>query len=72
MTKKHLPEWETLLRNFGDQLSEDDLVLLRLLSTGNSTPKIAAMLSVNRSRIWRRAQRLKADLVARAPQFQGK
>lgn len=61
MNRKHT-NWAALLELSRHQGDADDVNILQLLASGNSTPKIARIMGVSRSKIWRTSQRLKTQL----------
>jgi DNA-binding CsgD family transcriptional regulator len=64
MKKKHT-NWAALLDLARTELAEDEVVILRLLADGKSTPEIARITGVSRSMIWRKSQRLRTQLEAK-------
>lgn len=56
--------WRDAVTKLEGTVSADDARIIALLAEGRSTPQIAKTLGTNRSAIWRRIQRLKAQLVA--------
>jgi hypothetical protein len=56
--------WQDAVTKLEGAVSADDARIIALLAEGRSTPEIAKTLGTNRSAIWRRIQRLKAQLVA--------
>jgi DNA-binding CsgD family transcriptional regulator len=63
-------DWTSIRSSLQGALSDDDARLLDLLVAGKSTPQIAVILGVHRSRIWRRSQVLKQRLSATESQVQ--
>lgn len=57
-------DWRSVRLSLGDKITPEDQRLIDLLTAGKSTPQIARELQTNRSRIWRRIQKIKAQLLA--------
>jgi len=55
--------WREVVTKLEGAVSADDAKIIALLAEGRSTPEIAKTVGTNRSAIWRRIQRLKAQLV---------
>lgn len=55
-------DWRAAQAKLKDKIPRDDFRIVEMLAAGKSTPDIAKMLGTNRSAIWRRVQRIKAQL----------
>jgi hypothetical protein len=55
--------WRDATARLEGRVSADDARIVALLAEGRTTPEIAKTFGTNRSAIWRRVQRLKAQLV---------
>jgi predicted transcriptional regulator len=58
MKVRDKPYWVGLRNELDKVLSPEERRVLDLLIAGNSTPEIASIVGVNRSRVWRTLQKL--------------
>lgn len=55
-------DWRKALEKLGAAVDEADRQVIALLAEGKSTPEIARIVGTNRSAIWRRVSRLRAEV----------
>jgi DNA-binding CsgD family transcriptional regulator len=55
-------DWKAAERCAGEEFSDEERQIIRLLALGQSTPSIAKALGTNRSAVWRKIQRIREKL----------
>jgi len=55
-------DWKAIAGRAGEEFSDEEREIIRLLASGLSTPSIAKALGTNRSAIWRKVRKIREKM----------